>query len=140
VIRHAKTGGSDHAPSSLARTDAEPIEAESGYATLEAWPDHSFAPILLDGNMPTWAVSKWPASVIEDERSRDTPIIFLGAADDDMSRLTGYGSGVVDYIVKRDVFGEAGWQEPLRAGITVCLRSGNQRLGLRLGLRTAKLV
>jgi DNA-binding response OmpR family regulator len=85
-------------------------------------------------------ISKWPASVIEDEWSRDTPIIFLGAADDDMSRLKGCGSSVVDYIVKRDVFGEAGWQETLRAGITVCLRSGNRRLALRFGLRSAKLV
>jgi CheY-like chemotaxis protein len=44
--------GSDHSPGELARTDAGLIEAESGYATLEAWPDHSFAPILLDVNRP----------------------------------------------------------------------------------------
>jgi len=37
----------------------------------------------------------------QEERSRDTPIIFVTAAyADDMNRVRGYGSGAVDYIVK----------------------------------------
>jgi len=36
----------------------------------------------------------------EDEGSKDTPIIFISAAYDDMNRLRGYGSGAVDYIAK----------------------------------------
>ena len=84
----------------LSKMDAELIEADSGNAALAACLDHQFALILLDVNMPDMDGFEVASLLSEDPLSRDTPIIFISAAYDDMSRLKGYGSGGVDYIAK----------------------------------------
>ncbi len=96
----------DHAPNRLAlrrllaRSGAELIEADSGNQALAACLDHDFALILLDVNMPEMDGFEVAELLGEDEGSRDTPIIFISAAYDDLHRLRGYGSGAVDYIAK----------------------------------------
>ncbi|MCX7073137.1 MAG: diguanylate cyclase [Gammaproteobacteria bacterium] len=96
----------DHAPNRLAlrrllaRSGAELIEADSGNEALAACLDHDFALILLDVNMPEMDGFEVAELLGEDEGSRDTPIIFISAAYDDLHRLRGYGSGAVDYIAK----------------------------------------
>ncbi len=96
----------DHAPNRLAlrrllaKSGAELIEADSGNDALAACLDHHFALILLDVNMPEMDGFEVAELLGEDEGSRDTPIIFISAAYDDMNRLKGYGSGAVDYIAK----------------------------------------
>ena len=84
----------------LAKSGAELIEADSGNEALAACLDHHFALILLDVNMPEMDGFEVAELLGEDEGSRDTPIIFISAAYDDMNRLKGYGSGAVDYIAK----------------------------------------
>jgi diguanylate cyclase (GGDEF)-like protein len=84
----------------LAKMPAELVEADSGNAALAACLDHEFALILLDVNMPEMDGFEVAALLDGDERTRATPIIFISAAYDDMSRLKGYGSGAVDYIAK----------------------------------------
>ena len=84
----------------LAKMPAELVEAESGNAALAACIDHEFALILLDVNMPEMDGFEVAELLDGDERTRATPIIFISAAYDDMSRLKGYGSGAVDYIAK----------------------------------------
>ncbi len=96
----------DHAPNRLAlrrllaKAGAELIEAGSGNDALAACLDHRFALILLDVNMPEMDGFEVANLLSEDEMSRDTPIIFISAAYDDLHRLKGYGSGAVDYIAK----------------------------------------
>ena len=96
----------DHAPNRLAlrrllaRSGAELIEADSGNQALAACLDHDFALILLDVNMPEMDGFEVAELLGDDEGSRDTPIIFISAAYDDLHRLRGYGSGAVDYIAK----------------------------------------
>jgi len=96
----------DHAPNRLAlrrllaKAGAELIEAGSGNDVLAACLDHRFALILLDVNMPEMDGFEVANLLSEDEMSRDTPIIFISAAYDDLHRLKGYGSGAVDYIAK----------------------------------------
>ncbi|MBA4286841.1 MAG: diguanylate cyclase response regulator [Xanthomonadaceae bacterium] len=84
----------------LARSGAELVEADSGNQALAACLDHDFALILLDVNMPEMDGFEVAELLGEDEGSKDTPIIFISAAYDDMHRLRGYGSGAVDYIAK----------------------------------------
>lgn len=96
----------DHAPNRLAlrrllaKSGAELIEADCGNQALAACLDHHFALILLDVNMPEMDGFEVAELLGEDEGSKDTPIIFISAAYDDMNRLKGYGSGAVDYIAK----------------------------------------
>lgn len=96
----------DHAPNRLAlrrllaKSGAELVEADSGNEALAACLDHRFALILLDVNMPEMDGFEVAELLGEDEGSKDTPIIFISAAYDDMNRLRGYGSGAVDYIAK----------------------------------------
>jgi len=84
----------------LAKTGAELVEADSGNAALAACLDHQFALILLDVNMPDMDGFEVANLLNDDEAGRDTPIIFISAAYDDLNRLRGYGSGGVDYIAK----------------------------------------
>jgi diguanylate cyclase (GGDEF)-like protein len=84
----------------LARSGAELIEADSGNQALAACLDHHFALILLDVNMPEMDNFEVAELLGDDDGSKDTPIIFISAAYDDMHRLRGYGSGAVDYIAK----------------------------------------
>ena len=84
----------------LAKIDAELIEANGGNGALAASLDHEFALILLDVQMPDMDGFEVADFLSQEERTRDTPIIFVTAATDDMNRIKGYGSGAVDYIVK----------------------------------------
>ena len=84
----------------LAKIDAELVEAGNGNAALAASLDHEFALILLDVQMPEMDGFEVADFLSQEERTRDTPIIFVTAATDDMNRIKGYGSGAVDYIIK----------------------------------------
>lgn len=112
----------------LAKMDAELIEAASGNDALAACLDHHFALILLDVNMPDMDGFEVAQLLGEDPQSRDTPIIFISAAYDDMSRLKGYGSGAVDYIAKpvNDVI--------LRSKVAIFLELYQRRVELQAAL------
>lgn len=84
----------------LSKTDAELIEASSGNKALAACLDHEFALILLDVNMPDMDGFEVAALLSEEVQTRDTPIIFVTAAADELNRLRGYSFGAVDYIAK----------------------------------------
>jgi len=85
----------------LAGSGAQLFEASSGNAALALCLDHEFALILLDVNMPEMDGFEVAFLIGEDERLRDTPIIFVTAAyADDINRVRGYHFGAVDYIAK----------------------------------------
>jgi diguanylate cyclase (GGDEF)-like protein len=85
----------------LSRTGAEIIEARSGNDALAACIDHEFALILLDVQMPDMDGFEVAALLAEEQKTHDTPVIFVTAAyADDMDRLRGYRIGAVDYIAK----------------------------------------
>lgn len=77
------------------------VEARNGNEALIACLDHEFALILLDVNMPDMDGFEVAQHLAGEERTRNTPIIFVTAAyADDMNRLKGYTFGAVDYIAK----------------------------------------
>lgn len=85
----------------LRGTGAQLVEVASGNAALAATLDHDFALILLDVQMSDIDGFEVAALLSDDERTRDTPIIFVTAAyRDDLNRLKGYRHGAVDYIAK----------------------------------------
>ena len=85
----------------LADSGAELYEADNGNAALAMCLDHEFALILLDVNMPEMDGFEVAFLIGEDERLRETPIIFVTAAyADDINRVRGYHFGAVDYIAK----------------------------------------
>ena len=85
----------------LADSGAEIHEANGGNAALALCLDNEFALILLDVNMPEMDGFEVAFLIGEDEKLRDTPIIFVTAAyADDINRVRGYHFGAVDYIAK----------------------------------------
>ncbi|WP_114240498.1 diguanylate cyclase [Dyella sp. C9] len=85
----------------LADSGADVHEASSGNEALALCLDHEFALILLDVNMPDMDGFEVAFLIGEDERLRETPIIFVTAAyADDINRVRGYHFGAVDYIAK----------------------------------------
>jgi len=85
----------------LAKSDAEIVEARSGNEALAACLDQEFALILLDVQMPDIDGFEVASLLSEEERTSETPIIFVTAAfADDLNRLRGYRFGAVDYIAK----------------------------------------
>jgi diguanylate cyclase (GGDEF)-like protein len=85
----------------LADSGAEVYEADNGNRALALCLDHEFALILLDVNMPEMDGFEVAFLIGEDEKLRDTPIIFVTAAyADDINRVRGYHFGAVDYIAK----------------------------------------
>jgi diguanylate cyclase (GGDEF)-like protein len=85
----------------LADSGAQLYEADSGNAALALCLDHEFALILLDVNMPEMDGFEVAFLIGEDEKLRETPIIFVTAAyADDINRVRGYHFGAVDYIAK----------------------------------------
>ncbi len=77
------------------------IKAESGREALKSLLTHDFAVILLDVKMPDMDGFETAALIRERDRSRDTPIIFLTAADKTHTEaVRGYAVGAVDYLVK----------------------------------------
>jgi two-component system sensor histidine kinase/response regulator len=77
------------------------IKAESGREALKWLLTHDFAVILLDVKMPDMDGFETAALIRQRDKSRDTPIIFLTAADKTHTEaVRGYAVGAVDYLVK----------------------------------------
>jgi signal transduction histidine kinase len=81
--------------------DQNLIKAESGREALKCLLTHEFAVILLDVKMPDMDGFETAAMIRQRDKSRDTPIIFLTAADKTHTEaVRGYAVGAVDYMVK----------------------------------------
>ena len=77
------------------------IKAQSGREALKRLLTHDFAVILLDVKMPDMDGFETAALIRQRDKSRDTPIIFLTAADKTHTEaVRGYAVGAVDYLVK----------------------------------------
>jgi signal transduction histidine kinase len=77
------------------------VKAESGREALKRLLTNEFAVILLDVKMPDMDGFETAALIRERDKSRDTPIIFLTAADKTHTEaVRGYAVGAVDYLVK----------------------------------------
>ncbi len=77
------------------------VVATSGEEALRYVLKQDFAVILLDARMPGVDGFETARMIRERERSRQTPIIFLtGAYEDVASMFRGYEAGAVDYLVK----------------------------------------
>ncbi len=77
------------------------IKAESGREALKWLLTHDVAVILLDVKMPDMDGFETAALIRQRDKSRDTPIIFLTAADKTHTEaVRGYAVGAVDYLVK----------------------------------------
>ncbi len=85
----------------LGSLDETLLVAPSGEEALKLALRHDFAVILLDVRMPGIDGFETAKLIRSRERSRLTPIIFLTAANDDMSSMfRGYEVGAVDYLLK----------------------------------------
>jgi signal transduction histidine kinase len=77
------------------------VMARSGREALKQLLLADFAVILLDVKMPDMDGFETATLIRGRERSRDTPIIFLTAADRDAQMaVRGYAVGAVDYLIK----------------------------------------
>jgi PAS domain S-box-containing protein len=77
------------------------VMASSGGQALRLLLEHDFAVILLDVRMPGVDGIETARLVKRRERTRDIPIIFLTAAQDDVQDVVrGYEAGAVDYVLK----------------------------------------
>ena len=77
------------------------VKAGSGREALKRLLTQDFAVILLDVKMPDMDGFETAALIRERDKSRDTPIIFLTAADKTQTdAVRGYAVGAVDYMVK----------------------------------------
>jgi signal transduction histidine kinase len=98
----------DDAPQNLLALEAmlgelhlDLVLATSGEEALRCLLKSDFAVILLDVLMPGMDGLETAELIRARERSRDTPIIFVTAAEGDRDLVTrGYALGAVDYIVK----------------------------------------
>jgi len=85
----------------LASLGGRLVTASSGEEALRRVLDEDFAAILLDVRMPGIDGFTTAKLIRERKRSRYTPIIFMTAAQEDLSSMfRGYRAGAVDYIVK----------------------------------------
>jgi signal transduction histidine kinase len=85
----------------LQELDQTLIKAESGREALKWLLTHDCAVILLDVKMPDMDGFETAALIRQRDKSRDTPIIFLTAADKTHTEaVRGYAVGAVDYLVK----------------------------------------
>jgi signal transduction histidine kinase len=85
----------------LTTLGARLVTATSGEEALRAVLDDDFAAILMDVRMPGIDGFTTARMIRERKRSRYTPIIFLTAAQEELSAMfRGYQAGAVDYIVK----------------------------------------
>jgi CheY-like chemotaxis protein len=77
------------------------VRAGSGEEALGALLRHEYALILLDAQMPGMDGFETAARIKARERTKNVPIIFLTAVDQDQ-RLAyrGYAAGAADYITK----------------------------------------
>ena len=75
--------------------------ASSGHGALRMLLEQDFATILLDVRMPGLDGLETAQLIKERTRTRDIPIVFLTAAQDEVSQIVrGYGVGAVDYLLK----------------------------------------
>src|SRR4051812_1211517 len=94
-------GGLMALESALQGLGARIVTASSGEEALRHVLEQDFAAILMDVRMP--GVDGFTAArmIRERNRSRNTPIIFLTAAHEDMaSMFRGYEAGAVDFMMK----------------------------------------
>ncbi len=85
----------------VAGCGASTVRATSGREALERLLNEDFALILMDVRMPEMDGYETAQLIHRRTRSRETPIVFLTAAGDDLaSILRGYQSGAVDYLPK----------------------------------------
>jgi two-component system, NtrC family, sensor kinase len=80
--------------------DCRVVSAVSGDQALLSVLRQDFAVILLDVHMPTMDGYEVAAHLRSRSASRETPIIFLTAHDDEEHVLRAYGSGAVDFLSK----------------------------------------
>lgn len=77
------------------------VMAASGEEALRRVLEHDFAAILMDVRMPGIDGFTAARMIRERHRSRNTPVIFLTSALEDMTAVfRGYEAGAVDFIVK----------------------------------------
>ena len=77
------------------------VLASSGREALRKLMTEDFAVILLDVKMPEMDGFETATLIRQRDKSRDTPIIFLTAADRNQTlAVRGYAVGAVDYLVK----------------------------------------
>jgi hypothetical protein len=77
------------------------VKADSGREALKSLMSLDFAVILLDVKMPEMDGFETASLIRQRDKSRDTPIIFLTAADRSQTEaVRGYAVGAVDYLVK----------------------------------------
>lgn len=77
------------------------VRARSGREALKCLLDRDFAVILLDVKMPEMDGFETASLIRQRDKSRNTPIIFLTAADRTQTQaVRGYSVGAVDYLVK----------------------------------------
>jgi two-component system, sensor histidine kinase and response regulator len=77
------------------------VTADSGREALKRMMGQDFAVILLDVKMPEMDGFETASLIRQRDKSRDTPIIFLTAADRSQTEaVRGYAVGAVDYLVK----------------------------------------
>lgn len=97
----------DHPPNLMAMrrllrsVDADIVEATSGNEALALALEHEFALVLLDVKMPDMDGFEIADLLKGEERTKDTPVIFMTAEyRDDLHRLRGYEVGGADFIEK----------------------------------------
>jgi signal transduction histidine kinase len=102
------------------------VKAGSGREALKWLLRDEFAVILLDVKMPDMDGFETAALIRERDKSRDTPIIFLTAADKTQTEaVRGYAVGAVDYLVKPVV------PEFVRSKVSVFVELAKQNEQLR---------
>jgi CheY-like chemotaxis protein len=85
----------------LGTLDYALVRARSGDEALKALLTDEFAVILLDVSMPGMDGFETAAHIKRRERTRDIPIIFLTAVNNEPHQaFRGYAAGAVDYIAK----------------------------------------
>src|SRR5919197_1827975 len=85
----------------LSSLDHELVRAGSGEEALKALLTTEFALILLDASMPGMDGFETSARIKRRERTRDIPILFLTAHQDEPQHaFRGYEVGAVDYLTK----------------------------------------
>jgi signal transduction histidine kinase len=112
---------------------ARVVMAASGEEALRRVLDDEFAAILMDVRMPGIDGYTTAQMIRERNRSRNTPIIFMTSAVEDLSAMfRSYRAGAVDYLVKPIV------PEVLRSKLAVFvgLHDMNKMLSAELAERT----
>ncbi len=85
----------------LAELEIEIVKASSGHEALKHVIRHDFFAVLMDVQMPDMDGFETTKIMLEDEKSKHTPIIFITAiSKEDKFVFQGYDVGAVDYLFK----------------------------------------